>query len=184
MAEVLAEYADLIVSSDGVRYRAQAVGAPGPDGLWEAWIEFLPLAVEAPIRSPRETTQPNREDAVYWASGLTPAYLEGALSRALNATVTKEVSPPPWPYFNAPAPKIRRKASRRAGSAVLNPFSVFEKSEALLEQELSALSARHLVSIIVAYRLTDGPVQGLDALPPASLIERIMTSVREQTLLR
>jgi hypothetical protein len=181
MAEVLAEYSNTIVGPDEVRYRAQAVGAPGPDGRWEAWIEFLPLGIDAPIRSPRETTQPNHADAVYWANGLTAVYLEGALTRALNPTVVKE-PPSPFPYFEAPAPEIIRKKSRRAGSAVLNPFSVYDKSSALLEQELHALSAWHLVNIIVAYRLTDEPVEVLNALSTASLIERIMIAVREQTL--
>jgi hypothetical protein len=180
MAEVLAEYSNTIVGPDEVRYRAQAVGAPGPDGLWEAWIEFLPTGLDAPIRSPRETTQPNHADAVYWANGLTSVYLEGALNRALNPTVTKE-HPSPSPYFEAPAPEIGRRPSRRAGSAVLNPFSVYEKSAALLEQELRALSARHLVNIIVAYGLTDEPVEVLNALTTASLIERIMIAVRDQS---
>jgi hypothetical protein len=34
-------------------------------------------------RSPVETTQPNREALAYWASGIEPVYLEGALERAI-----------------------------------------------------------------------------------------------------
>jgi hypothetical protein len=34
-------------------------------------------------RSPVETTQPNREALTYWASGIEPVYLEGALERAI-----------------------------------------------------------------------------------------------------
>jgi hypothetical protein len=56
-------------------------------GLWQGWIEFLP-ADGAPVRSPRETTQPNRKDAIYWATGLTPVYLEGSLRRAQD-TLTR-----------------------------------------------------------------------------------------------
>jgi hypothetical protein len=183
MAEVIAEYPDMVAGPDGIRYRAQAVGASGADGLWEAWIEFLPLEPGKPIRSPRETTQPNRADATYWATGLTPVYLEGALNRALNPTV--KTTPSPQPYFEGPAPDLSRRITwRPTVSAVLNPFSVYEKSQALLEQELGALSVRHLVNIIVAYRLTDEPAKVLNALAPASLIERIVTAVREQTLLR
>jgi len=183
MAEVLADYSETIVGPNAVRYHAQAVGASGPDGMWEAWIEFLPLELETPIRSPRETTQPNHADAVYWANGLTSVYLEGALNRALNPIVLKE-PPSSSPYFEAPAPEISRRSSRLTGSAVLNPFSVYEKSATVLEQELRALSAWHLVNIIVAYRLTDEPVEVLNALSTASLIERIMIAVREQTLHR
>ncbi len=59
MAEVLAQFADPVADDDGHRYRAQACGAPMPDGLWEGWIEFVPLNGGTPVRSPRETTQPN-----------------------------------------------------------------------------------------------------------------------------
>src|SRR5437867_466640 len=149
MAEVLAAYSDTIEGPDGVVYRAQACGGPA-EGLWEGWIEFYPLAGGTPIRSPRETTQPNRADAVYWASGLTTVYLEGALNRALNP-LAKELPSSYEPFFDGPAPEITLAPSRPA-SAVLNPFSVYEKSESILEQELGALSAWHLVNIIVTYR--------------------------------
>ena len=43
MAEVLAAFAGPISGDDGVLYRAQAAGAPMPDGLWEGWIEFIPI---------------------------------------------------------------------------------------------------------------------------------------------
>jgi hypothetical protein len=82
MAEVLADFPELIVGTDGVRYRAQAYGALDENGLWEGWIAFAPITGGAAIRSGRETTQPNLKDAVYWASGLRPVYLEGALERA------------------------------------------------------------------------------------------------------
>ena len=55
----------------GVAYRAQACGDAMPDGKWQGWIEFLPLDGTEPIRSGRETTQPNRTDTEYWATGLS-----------------------------------------------------------------------------------------------------------------
>src|SRR2546425_4109185 len=36
------------------------------------------------VRTAPETTQPNRTCTVYWSTGLTPVYLEGALERALS----------------------------------------------------------------------------------------------------
>ena len=63
MAEVLAEFAEHIASDEGVVYRAQACGGAMPDGRWEGWIEFIPVAGGIPVRTPRETTQPNRRDA-------------------------------------------------------------------------------------------------------------------------
>jgi hypothetical protein len=184
MAEVLVEYSDTIVGPGRVGYHAQACGSRTADGRWEGWIEFQPLTGGAPIRSPRETTQPHQAEAVYWARGLTAVYLEGALTRALNPTVIREVAAPE-PYFDKPAPEVIHKTvARPSASAVLNPFAVYEKSEDLLQRQLGALSAWHLVNIIVAYRLSDEPLEVLNALPPANLIERIMTGVREQTLIR
>jgi hypothetical protein len=54
------------------------------DGVWEAWLEFNPLGGGSPLVTSRETTQPNRTDTEYWATGLTIIYLEGALQRALH----------------------------------------------------------------------------------------------------
>lgn len=65
------------------------------DGLWEGWIEFLPDDGSPVLRSRRETVQSNRETAIYWATGLSPVYLEGALARTL--------APPPRP---APPPDL------------------------------------------------------------------------------
>ena len=84
MAEVLAELQDVIVADDGTRYRAQVCGAPSEDGLWEGWLEFTPIGAGVPVRSARETTQPNLQDTQYWATGITPVYAEGALRRALE----------------------------------------------------------------------------------------------------
>jgi len=46
-------------------------------------IEFHPTDSSHPIlTTDRETSQPNRKALEYWADGLEPIYLEGALARA------------------------------------------------------------------------------------------------------
>jgi hypothetical protein len=170
MAEVLAQFAEPLSTSDGSKYLAQACGAPNSGGLWEGWIEFIPSSGGRPLRSARETTQPNRVDAEYWASGLTMIYLEGALARALNPLTRKAVVEP-HPAFDGPAPRVE---------AILDPFSVFEKGETLLRRELSALAPWHLVNIVVAYQLSDEPMPVLNALPAAPLIEMIVAGVRSK----
>lgn len=179
MAEVLARFNEPVVDQYRREYRAQACGAPMPDGLWEGWIEFVPLDGGPAVRSPRETTQPNGRDAAYWASGLTPIYLEGALTRALNPTIRRVPSPAAPPLFDGPAPEPVVITASRQGSAdaVLNPFSVYEKGEALLRQELGALSPWHLVNIIRAYRLSAEPVDTLNRLPGAALVDIIVDGV-------
>jgi hypothetical protein len=168
MAEVLAQFAEPLSTSDGSRYLAQACGAPNAGGLWEGWIEFIPSNGGRALRSARETTQPNKTDAEYWASGLTMIYLEGALTRALNPPSRKAMVQP-HAAFNAPAPRV---------DAILDPFSVFEKGETILRKELGALAAWHLVNIIAAYQLSDEPMSVLNALPAAPLIEIIVSGVR------
>jgi len=170
MAEVLAQFADPISTSDGSKYLAQACGAPNAGGLWEAWIEFIPSKGGRPLRSARETTQPNRIDAEYWASGLTSIYLEGALARALNPLARKAVVEP-RAAFDGPAPRVE---------AILDPFSVFEKGETILRRELGALATWHLVNIVVAYQLSEEPMSVLNALPAAPLIEMIAAGVRSR----
>src|SRR5262249_44738730 len=84
MAEVLLQFDATVTSDNGRTYMARACGDDMPGGGWQAWIEFLPIGDGEPVRSMRETTQPNREDTVYWATGLTPVFLEGSLRRALK----------------------------------------------------------------------------------------------------
>ena len=70
MAEVLVDYENTIADGDGSRWAIRACGRLGPSKMWEGWIEFVPLDLErAPVRGPRETTQPSREDLLYWATG-------------------------------------------------------------------------------------------------------------------
>lgn len=77
------------------------------DGLWEGWVEFEPVHGGPSVSTGRETTQPNRKDTVYWATGLTPVYLEGALIRALDGRATRSsVSPGPLTLPGAITPKI------------------------------------------------------------------------------
>ena len=53
MAEVFVQFANPVVAKDGTLYRAQACGAPNADGMWEGWIEFLPLDNGPALRSSR-----------------------------------------------------------------------------------------------------------------------------------
>jgi hypothetical protein len=84
MAEVLVSFTQPTRSPTGDLYYGRAVGRLAPDGLWEGWIEFALAGSEEVVITRRETEQPNRDDLKYWAQGLSAAYLEGALDRALR----------------------------------------------------------------------------------------------------
>ena len=179
MAEVFAEYPAPIEGGNSVLYIARAVGAQADDGLWQGWIEFVPIDGDGSVlRSPRETTQPNRTDLEYWATGLTPVYLEGSLRRALNPLQLRHPAPKPEPVYDEPAPDFVEAPPARPRESILNPFSVYQKGESLLRRQLSALSAWHLANIAIAYDLlteTDA-----DRLSHPALVEVIVSGVKRR----
>lgn len=180
VAEVLAEYPAPIEGENGILYIARVVGAEADDGLWQGWIEFVPLYGEGDVvRSPRETTQPNRADLEYWATGLTPVYLEGALRRALNPLQVRPPAPKPEPVYDEPAPNFVEAPAPRPRESILNPFSVYQKGEALLRKQLSALSAWHLANIAKAHDLL--PAEEADRLSHPALVERIVSAVKRRS---
>lgn len=176
MAEVLVEFPETISDEHGTMYRARACGGE-VQGMWQGWIEFEPVDGGAPVRTPRETTQPNRVDTHYWATGLTPVYLEGALKRALHPLTLRQPPPPRSAAFDEPAPEPQ--IAPAGGEAVLNPFSVYRKGEALLRRQLAALSSWHLVNIVRVYGLSP---RGADPnrLPPSQLAELIVEGARRR----
>lgn len=177
MAEVLLEYAEPI-RSDGKTYTARACGAEMRDGgRWQGWIEFVPIGEGEPVRSARETTQPNRKDTVYWATGLTPVYLEGALQRALRPLTRPVATPPPLPHFDQPAEPF--VTGNHGVDAVLDPYSIYKKGERLLRRQLSALAGWHLVNIIRKYDLSTEDPAVLSRREPAALVELIISGVRQ-----
>jgi hypothetical protein len=52
-------------------------------------------------------------DTIYWATGLSPTYLEGALDRALRGPIVKPIVPAAQAVFEAPAPDFSEKPRRK-----------------------------------------------------------------------
>ena len=79
---LIREHANKLIDSDTV-YVVWICGEMRLDGTWEGWLEFHPTnTAQQILRTDRETSQPNRAAIEYWADGLEPIYLEGALARA------------------------------------------------------------------------------------------------------
>jgi len=179
MAETLLQFQAVVSGVDRSLYSARAVGAQVPGGNWHGWIEFTPLDGGEPLCSPRETTQPNRTDVVYWATGLTGVYLEGALARAkacLSPAPAQHSMPPP--AFEGPPARPSVAVPREGTASVLDPFSVYEKGETLLRRQLGALSSWHLVNIIVDYELSDDSRASLSRMSSRALIDTIVAGVQ------
>ena len=71
------------ISDGDTTYFVRIYGEEPVDRTWEACLEFHPIEITQRIlRTNQETSQPNRVAMEYWADGLEPIYLEGALPRA------------------------------------------------------------------------------------------------------
>jgi hypothetical protein len=186
MAEVLVQFQEPVSALGGTSYTARVCGRAAPDGGWEGWIEFVPgdgspddsNADSKILRSQRETRQSDRDALLYWATGLTQVYLEGALARTLEPARPPRPTVHVEPAYDGPAPDPWAPAAAPATQAVLDPFSVYAKGEDLLRQELNALSEWHLRNIIRAYALLDADTPEMQGLTRAELAERIVAAVR------
>lgn len=182
MAETLLQFQTAVTAPDDRAYTARACGGPMSGGTWEGWLEFDPLDGGAPVRSQRETTQPNRADTEYWASGLTPVYLEGSLRRALTGPIRVPTIQVRRPAFDGPAPPTTAAPASDGAvpHGVLDPFSVYRNGEDQLRRQLRALSSWHLVNIVREHELSGMPADALKAASQATLIELIVSGVREE----
>jgi hypothetical protein len=181
MAELLVAYENPVADTSGT-YRARAVGRQGDDGMWEGWLEFEPVGSERKvIVTSIESRQPEKVHLIYWATGLQPTYLEGALGRARNPTVVRvRVADQGHPASDAPAPRIVKvPADPSAPSAVLDPLEIGRKNIGILDQELRALDRPRLVNIIAAYQLNPGR-EDLSWMSDAQLVRFIVVAVETQ----
>jgi hypothetical protein len=85
---LILEFAEILRdTTDGATYVARVYGQPRADATWAGWLEFVAVGAAVVLRTEQETTQSNREGVSYWASGLEPAYLEGAFARVRKESV-------------------------------------------------------------------------------------------------
>jgi hypothetical protein len=182
MAEVLVEFENEWSGPDGKTYQARACGRERPDGLWEGWLEFIPVDGSEVLASERETTQPNREDTRYWAGGLTYTYIDGTLLRLLKPMPKLPTRPIGGkPAFSAPAPRREPLPSDAVGTrAILDPFEVYREGDTILRGQLNALDEGQLRNIIRHYQINDMPPEQLGRLSRAELIALIMTAVERR----
>ena len=86
MAELIREHSTRVQDGDTI-YIVRICAEERTDGTWEGWLEFHPT--DKPVlRTGEETSQPSRVAIEYWAFGLEPIYLEGALARAEGRLVS------------------------------------------------------------------------------------------------
>lgn len=179
MAEVLVAFDDSVRDELG-EYHARAVGRLAEDNMWEGWIEFVPVDGSSEVLvSGVESRQPEKEHLVYWATGLTPVFLEGALHRA-RTPLTVHVRTVEVPVSELPARDVTVARVMPPGpEAVLDPFDIGSRNLDQLRQELSALNRPRLLNIIAAYDLNPARTD-IDWMSDAQLVHFIVVAVEAQ----
>lgn len=89
MNDLVHTYAEVVRDPEGRGYAASVHALERVDGLWETWLEFQGVGRGVTLRTRRESEQPNHRAVEYWASGLQPSYLDGALLRATRTRLTE-----------------------------------------------------------------------------------------------
>jgi len=184
MAEVYVSF-DTPVRDEFGTYHARAVGRHADDGMWEGWLEFVPIDGGSDVVvGPVESRQPERHDLVYWSTGLTPIFLEGALQRA-RSPITVRVRAVEVPISTAPAQKAvtTMRVMPPGPEPVLDPFEIGTRNLDVLKQELGALNRPRLLNIIAAYDLNPGG-ENLTWMSDRQLVQFIVTAVDAQLIQR
>lgn len=179
LAEVLVEFT-APVERGGQLYWPRALTRRADDGLWEGWLEFRADGNGEVVRTARETEQPGRDEVMYWATGLSATYLEGALDRALRPAPSR--LPAEERLYVDSAPRAVPRGGAGLGTrVVLDPFTTYAEGEQLLRKQLHALARDHLHNIIEAYQLAGDRGDGwARAASDDALVERIVGGVRER----
>ena len=182
MAEVLRSFDEQIRHPSGT-YRPRVVGRQAEDGMWEGWLEFVPVETDGRevVVSAVESRQPARDHLEYWAQGLTPVYAEGSLGRALHP-ITVRARPVEVPVSSTPAPRVVSVPPSAGPRPILDPFEVGQRSLDILAQELRAIGRARMLNIIAAYHLNsaaaDLAVMSDDELI-ALIVSRVDARLRE-----
>ena len=100
MDQLLQQFERPFVDRNGDLYTVFLFGSSPPHDTWKGWLVFERRRDGRRFTTPIETTQPNREAVLYWATGLEDTYFEGALERAQRPL------DPSHPHFAAPQPLV------------------------------------------------------------------------------
>jgi hypothetical protein len=168
MREIIVDLERTVISPDDDEYYVQVAGDQRSDGMWEAWLEFIPVddGLE-PLRTNTETTQPTREDVLGWTETLTGVYIQGAFTRAVKA-VDRSV-PVSYPTVTASVPPF-------------DPFEVLQLGKATLRGRLRRLTRPELLPIIEKYNLNPAG-KDLSPLSDSQLVTFIITAAEVQAVL-
>jgi len=130
--------------SSGDTYMVFVQGRSRPRDTWEGWLVFERQRDARRFSTPVETTQPNGQAVLYWASGLENTYLEGALDRALSVSIAPRsmAEAPPLVGYGVDAVEHSRRLTL-IERHVLALFQNLRLTRLLIERVLDQLPYAH-----------------------------------------
>lgn len=140
--ETLLQQFETPIVRNGVTYIAYLYGHERTDGTWEGHITFERASDRARFTTPVETTQSNAQAVLYWATGLTDAYFDGALKRAMSSPPPPRVAPAPPPVVGRDA-AVREQRREDLERAVLGLFATHGASQLLTQHIFDSLPNSH-----------------------------------------
>jgi hypothetical protein len=158
-------------ASTGREYFVNVAGEEMSNGIWEAWLEFIPLDDSDPLLTDTETHKNTRAHVVQWANGLTEVYVQGAFDRAVAASAHARV--PTWRIATPIVPPATGAAT------ALDPFEALLSGEESLRARLQPLTRAELLATIEHYNL-DPARLSLARLTDRQLITFIVTATQVQ----
>jgi hypothetical protein len=122
MEQLLQQFEKPIFDKSGVSYTVFLYGRNRPGDTWQGWLVFERFDGKR-FATDVETTQPNADTILYWAGGLTSAYFDGALERALRSPqADRAAGAAPAPLGASVDSAMRKRRLGKLESAVLSSF--------------------------------------------------------------
>lgn len=143
MERLLQEFERPITDTAGMLYRVFLYGRSRPGDTWQGWLVFERTTDGRRFATDVETTQSNAEAILYWATGLTDAYFDGALARAQNPRphdASAIAVPPPVVSSDTETHRRRLAALERD---VLDCFARYRTRRLLTQSLLAELPHAH-----------------------------------------
>lgn len=145
MDRLLQQFEHQVRDSAGSVFNIYLYGRSRPHDTWQGWLVFERLPDGPRFSTDVETTQSSAESILYWATGLTDAYFEGALQRALRPA-PGEARPfrVPDPIVGGPGGSAsRRRRLAELERAVLDCFARARSTRLLTQHVFDQLASAH-----------------------------------------
>ena len=145
MDRLLQQFEHQVADAAGTVFNIYLYGRSRPHDTWQGWLVFERIPDGQRFSTDVETTQSNAEGILYWATGLTDAYFEGALQRALRPALS-ETAPYriPEPIVGGPGDSAsRRRRLAELERTVLDCFTRLQSTRLLTQRVFDEIPHAH-----------------------------------------